>query len=168
MVTSVSVCEFFTISPDGQTIEVRKGASKDAIRKSYCYAELPTKYWGKYNYAAKFVAIIKEQTPKITLYTDKVVCRLMENEPEPNCEVCFYGNGPRFSFSPSKGVRITSSSKVEHYSAQTLSLDPSHELAYHWHVFRETHERVLKLEKLNRESEFPITFGKRPSSLSGF
>jgi serine/threonine protein kinase len=178
--TSINVPEILDFSADGQRIDVQRGAGLEAVRKTYSYSELPTKYWGKYNGAVKFVSITKETTTKVILYTDKVICRLMENGPEANCEVSFYADGPRFTYSSTKGIRVTRSSPAvaEQFSTNTLALDPSHELACEWRVFRETHERILRLEKqleqmekddlhANCSSLFPITIGKRPTSLSG-
>lgn len=46
--------------------------------------------WKKYMYAARFVEMVQSKTPKITLYTERGKCILMENKPEPDFEVVFY------------------------------------------------------------------------------
>lgn len=54
------------------------------------------KYWKKYQYASKFVQLVKSKTPKVTLYTKHAKVMLMENSPSADLEVCFYdgeGNG---------------------------------------------------------------------------
>lgn len=48
------------------------------------------KYWKKYQYAAKFVQLVKSKTPKVTLYTKYAKVMLMENSPNADLEVCFY------------------------------------------------------------------------------
>ena len=48
------------------------------------------KYWKKYQYASKFVQLVKSKTPKVTLYTKYAKCMLMENSPDADLEVCFY------------------------------------------------------------------------------
>lgn len=48
------------------------------------------KYWKKYQYASKFVQLVKSKTPKVTLYTKYAKVMLMENTPNADLEVCFY------------------------------------------------------------------------------
>lgn len=48
------------------------------------------KYWKKYQYASKFVQLVKSKTPKVTLYTKYAKVMLMENSPTADLEVCFY------------------------------------------------------------------------------
>lgn len=48
------------------------------------------KYWKKYQYASKFVQLVKSKTPKVTLYTKHAKVMLMENAPNADLEVCFY------------------------------------------------------------------------------
>lgn len=56
----------------------------------YLYCSLPMKYWKKYQYAARFVDLVRKKTPKITLYTKLTKCMLMENSPNADFEACFY------------------------------------------------------------------------------
>ena len=58
--------------------------------ETYLYCSLPTKYWKKYQYAARFVDLVRKKTPKITLYTQLAKCMLMENSPNPDFEATFY------------------------------------------------------------------------------
>lgn len=51
------------------------------------------KYWKKYQYASKFVQLVKSKTPKVTLYTKYAKVMLMENSPNADLEVCFYDGG---------------------------------------------------------------------------
>ncbi len=56
----------------------------------YSYHNLLGKYWKKYQYAAKFVQLVRSKTPKVTLYTKEAKCMLMENFPEADFEASFY------------------------------------------------------------------------------
>jgi polo-like kinase 4 len=59
----------------------------NAIIKQYMYADLPVKYWKKYQYAADVVDLMRSKTPKITMYAKRAKCMLMENS---DFEVTFY------------------------------------------------------------------------------
>ncbi|MGH0136815.1 UNVERIFIED_CONTAM: hypothetical protein FKN15_013332 [Acipenser sinensis] len=56
----------------------------------YSLEDLPEKYGKKYQYATKFVQLVKSKTPKVTLYTKDAKSMLMENSPIADMEVCFY------------------------------------------------------------------------------
>ncbi|XP_015265835.1 PREDICTED: serine/threonine-protein kinase PLK4 [Gekko japonicus] len=56
----------------------------------YSFDNLPEKYWKKYQYAAKFVQLVRSKTPKVTFYTRYAKCMLMENSPPADVEICFY------------------------------------------------------------------------------
>jgi len=59
----------------------------DAI---FSYENIPEKHFKKYSYASKFVDLVKSKTPKITYYSTLAKCFLMENDPEPDFEACYY------------------------------------------------------------------------------
>ena len=54
------------------------------------FESLPEKYWKKYLYAARFISLVRAKTPKVTLYSSRAKCHLMENEPDHDFEACFY------------------------------------------------------------------------------
>ncbi len=56
----------------------------------FSYESLPDKYWKKYMYASRFVAMVKAKTPKVTYYSDRAKVFVMENEPDPDYEANFY------------------------------------------------------------------------------
>lgn len=58
--------------------------------KVYAYDELPPKYRKRYEYAARFVRLVRSKTPKVTMYTKQAKCMLMENSPSADFEVNFY------------------------------------------------------------------------------
>ena len=95
------VTEVIRISGDGERIVVytpepgtclgpappsTPSSGADAL---HSYLSLPAKYHKKYTHAARFVALVKACTPKITLYTSQAKCYLMEND-EADFEAYFY------------------------------------------------------------------------------
>lgn len=48
------------------------------------------KYWRKYQYASRFIQLVRSKTPKITYFTRYAKCILMENSPGADFEVWFY------------------------------------------------------------------------------
>ena len=95
------VSEVMRISGDGDRIVLYTpepgtpaGSAPPAIPSSgadsfHSYHSLPGKYHKKYQYAARFVNLVKASTPKITLYTSQAKCYLMENE-AADFEAYFY------------------------------------------------------------------------------
>ncbi|XP_028397871.1 serine/threonine-protein kinase PLK4-like [Dendronephthya gigantea] len=82
-----------TFFPNGKkgvllTSEPPQSHSKSAA--TYLYCSLPFKYWKKYQYAARFVDLVRKKTPKITIYTKLAKSMLMENSPNADFEACFY------------------------------------------------------------------------------
>jgi polo-like kinase 4 len=80
------------------------GKGADAF---FSYQSLPEKYWKKYQYAERFVTLVKAKTPKITMYTRQAKCYLMENS-DCDFEVYFY-SGVKATLSgsgPGREVRL--------------------------------------------------------------
>nr|KAG5706237.1 hypothetical protein BaRGS_019564 [Batillaria attramentaria] len=111
------VVEVFSISSDGKQVTVfhpGDGGRGVAIGdvppappsscKTFTFKSLPDKYLKKYQYAARFVSLVRSKTPKVTLYTERAKCMLMENSPAADFEAVFY-DGAKVSVT-SKGVRI--------------------------------------------------------------
>lgn len=85
----------------------------------YTYHNLPGKYWKKYQYAAKFVQLVRSKTPKVTLYTKEAKCMLMENFPGADFEACFYEG--RFIQQRSKGpISYTFALLAERFQTRNL------------------------------------------------
>lgn len=96
------VCEVMKISSDGLRIilyepEGGKGVPpsdkppslpSQGADKIFGIENLPEKHWKKYMYAFKFIDLVRAKTPKVTYYTDKAKCLLMENLID--FETCFY------------------------------------------------------------------------------
>lgn len=96
------VCEVMRISPDGLRIILYEPEAGNGVAlgeeppplppqgadKIYGIQNLPEKHRKKYSYASKFIDLVRAKTPKVTYYTDKAKCFLMENLTD--FEVCFY------------------------------------------------------------------------------
>lgn len=84
--------KFILYHPNGNRGVPIKNEPPDLPARSaevmYNYEDIPEKHFKKYMYAAKFVQMVKAKTPKITLYSDKAKCQLMETLQD--YEVVFY------------------------------------------------------------------------------
>ncbi|KAK3606347.1 hypothetical protein CHS0354_041983 [Potamilus streckersoni] len=179
------VVEVFMISSDGNQINIYQpnNGKGEPVKdrpitppsvpvKSYSYEELPEKYWKKYQYAARFVKLVRSKTPKVTLYTQRAKCMLMENGPDADFEAVFY-DGAKFT-SSSRGMRIiekTGTSLVlesadmeQHLTQETQKL-----LEY----VKQCRQQCLEIESVVtavqqrcslKEEFFPIIIGRRPNS----
>lgn len=58
--------------------------------KHFTFDSLPDKYWKRYQYATRFVKLVRSKTPKVTLYTPQAKAMLMENSPQTDFEVTFF------------------------------------------------------------------------------
>lgn len=110
------VCEVCRISPDGLRIILYEPDGGRGVPPStsppplptvgtdqiFSFESLPEKHWKKYSYAAKFVDLVRAKTPKVTYYTDKAKCLLMENLTDFEAcfhegKLCMYENVKNFS-----------------------------------------------------------------------
>ncbi|XP_076834890.1 serine/threonine-protein kinase PLK4 isoform X2 [Brachyhypopomus gauderio] len=136
------------------------------------YEDLPEKYWKKYQYATKFVQLVKSKTPKVTLYTQFAKCMLMENSPNADLEVCFYDGAK--THKTSDQVRVVEQSGKSYTVKGDVgrgSLSPQCQL--YMELSDEGHRMCLSLEAAIRAEEqcsagstsyFPITIGRRPAN----
>ncbi|XP_044129465.1 serine/threonine-protein kinase PLK4 [Bufo gargarizans] len=138
---------------------------------SYTFDSLPEKYWKKYQYASKFIQLVRSKTPKVTYYTRYAKCMLMENHPSADFEACFYD-----------GAKIHKTAdfiRVIEKSGKSYTLKDggrvnglSDEIKCYVDHANESHQVCLSLESaINIEEKkgdnislFPITFGRRPVS----
>ncbi|NXD95168.1 PLK4 kinase, partial [Chaetorhynchus papuensis] len=176
------VKEVLRISCDGNVIAVyhpnegrgfllddRPPAPPEGIR-TYNFDNLPEKYWKKYQYAAKFVQLVRTKTPKVTFYTRYAKCMLMENSPPADVEICFY-DGAKIH----KTAGVT---RVIEKSGKSFTLKGESEAglkkeiqAYMDHA-NEGHRICLALESAVLEEEkrsgsvpfFPIIVGRKPGN----
>ncbi|XP_069571060.1 serine/threonine-protein kinase PLK4 isoform X1 [Brachyistius frenatus] len=136
------------------------------------YDDLPEKYWKKYQYASRFVQLVKSKTPKVTLYTKQAKVMLMENSPDADLEVCFYDGAK--THKTSELVRVVEKSGKSctvKGEAGLSGLSPESRL--YVEMSDEGHGMCLSLEAAVAAEEqrsannvlfFPITIGRRPAS----
>uniref|UniRef100_A0A3Q2QH16 Serine/threonine-protein kinase PLK4 n=1 Tax=Fundulus heteroclitus TaxID=8078 RepID=A0A3Q2QH16_FUNHE len=136
------------------------------------YDDLPEKYWKKYQYASRFVQLIKSKTPKVTLYTKYAKVMLMENSPGADLEVCFYDGAK--THKTSEMVRVVEKSgKAYTVKGEGGLSGLSPESRLYVELSDEGHSMCLSLEAAITAEEqrstkkvpfFPITIGRRPAS----
>ncbi|KAJ7990748.1 hypothetical protein DPEC_G00290130 [Dallia pectoralis] len=136
------------------------------------YEDLPEKYWKKYQYASKFVQLVKSKTPKVTLYTKYAKCMLMENSPTGDLEVCFYdGAKTHLTSELIRVVEETGKSYTVKGEVGLSGLSP--ESKAYVELSNEGHRMCLSLETAITAEEqhsatntpfFPITIGRRPAT----
>uniref|UniRef100_A0A3B3BIC5 Serine/threonine-protein kinase PLK4 n=1 Tax=Oryzias melastigma TaxID=30732 RepID=A0A3B3BIC5_ORYME len=136
------------------------------------YDDLPEKYWKKYQYASKFVQLVKSKTPKVTLYTKFAKVMLMENSPNADLEVCFYDGAK--THKTSELVRVVEKSGKSYTVKGDVGLGGlSPESRMYVELSDEGHGMCLSLEAAITAEEqrsnqkvpfFPITIGRRPVS----
>uniref|UniRef100_UPI0037E8BA8B serine/threonine-protein kinase PLK4 n=1 Tax=Semicossyphus pulcher TaxID=241346 RepID=UPI0037E8BA8B len=134
------------------------------------YDDLPEKYWKKYQYASKFVQLVKSKTPKVTLYTKNAKVMLMENCPNADLEVCFYDGAK--THKTSELVRVVEKSGKSYTVKGEVGLSGlSPESRMYVELSDEGHSMCLSLEAAIAAEEqrstknvpfFPITIGRRP------
>ncbi|XP_045919493.1 serine/threonine-protein kinase PLK4 isoform X1 [Micropterus dolomieu] len=134
------------------------------------YEDLPEKYWKKYQYASKFVQLVKSKTPKVTLYTKHAKVMLMENSPNADLEVNFYDGAK--THKTSELVRVVEKSGKSYTVKGEVGLSGlSQESRLYVELSDEGHSMCLSLEAAITAEElrstknvpfFPITIGRRP------
>lgn len=140
---------------------------------SFHFDSLPEKYWRKYQYASRFVQLVRSKSPKITYFTRHARCVLMENAPGADFEVCFY-DGTKVH-RKAASVQLTETTGHAHTLPAGHALDdlPEGLRGYLEHA-SESHRVCLALEAAISEEErssggasfFPIIVGRRPGSVS--
>eukprot|EP01135_Chromosphaera_perkinsii_P009552 Nk52_evm2s1810 gene=Nk52_evmTU2s1810 len=167
-----SICEIFSVSSEGAMISISKPLSRhpDDIY-SFRVDELPEKHVKKYQYASQFVDLVKTKTPKLTIYTDRAKCMLMENNP-PDFECWFY-NGAKVQYSSAKEtVRFIEQSGVSRmFNCRLKDAEgqPSFERSEDKRLIRHAYDNLLKLTELNLllgkvgDECFPVILSRRPN-----
>ncbi|MBN3305585.1 PLK4 kinase, partial [Amia calva] len=138
----------------------------------YSFEDLPEKYWKKYQYATKFVQLVKSKTPKVTLYTKYAKCMLMENSPNADLEVCFYDGAK--THKTSEFLRVIEKTGKSYTLKGDVGLNGlSEESRSYVELSNEGHRTCLALEVAitaeEKRSEtkdpfFPIIVGRRPTN----
>ncbi|XP_063314489.1 serine/threonine-protein kinase PLK4 [Pelobates fuscus] len=138
---------------------------------SFTFDSLPEKYWKKYQYAAKFIQLVRSKTPKVTYYTRYAKCMLMDNSPNADVEVCFY-DGAKIHKTGDLTRVIEKSGKSYTLKEVSRASDLNDEIQAYVHHANESHHVCLSLESIltieEKEGEnislFPVTFGRKPNS----
>lgn len=174
------VCEVCRISPDGLRIILYEPEGGKGVPPSntppplpslgtdqiFSFESLPEKHWKKYSYAAKFVDLVRAKTPKVTYYTDKAKCLLMENLTD--FEACFHEGG-KVTQSVAEGVTLIDAAgcRLNLKSVSECS-DLSATFELMWNHAQEGRNHCLLLESTLAQlpgENFPIIVGRRPNAL---
>ncbi|XP_060073337.1 serine/threonine-protein kinase PLK4-like isoform X2 [Ylistrum balloti] len=179
------VVEVFLISVDGETINIYqpnngRGEPVGDVpvplppvpSKSFTFNTLPEKYWKKYQYASRFVKLVRSKTPKVTLFTSRAKCMLMENSPDADFEAIFY-DGAKFTIN-STNTRIIEKSGTSLVldsvvAEERLTEDTQQLLVY----VKQCRQQCLEIESVIGAVQqrcalkthfFPIIIGSRPKN----
>ncbi|XP_017780877.1 PREDICTED: serine/threonine-protein kinase PLK4 [Nicrophorus vespilloides] len=173
------VFEVCRISPDGERIIIYEPNGGRGVPPAttppelppqgtdqiFSFDGLPKKHWKKYIYAYQFVEVIRGKTPKVTYYTDKAKCILMDNLID--FQASFYEGG-KVTWSANDELTLIDSSgasrKVQGVE-QCRYLPSGLELM--WTHARDSRNHCILLEqtlsKIPGPCNFPIVVGRKPS-----
>uniref|UniRef100_A0A452QVE4 Serine/threonine-protein kinase PLK4 n=1 Tax=Ursus americanus TaxID=9643 RepID=A0A452QVE4_URSAM len=179
------VKEVLQISSDGNMITVyypndgrgfpladRPPPPTDNISR-YSFDNLPEKYWRKYQYASRFVQLVRSKSPKITYFTRYAKCILMENSPDADFEVWFY-DGTKIHKTEDLIQVIEKTGKSYTLKCESEINSLKGEIKMYMDHANEGHRICLGLESIISEEEkksgsapfFPIIVGRKPGNTS--
>ncbi|CAK6445954.1 unnamed protein product [Pipistrellus nathusii] len=179
------VKEVLHVSSDGNMITIyypndgrgfpladRPPSPTDKISR-YSFDNLPEKYWRKYQYASRFVQLVRSKSPKITYFTKYAKCVLMENSPCADFEVWFYDGAKIHKTGPLIHV-IEKTGKSYTLKGESEVNSLKEKIKVYMDHANEGHRICLALESIISEEEkksgsapfFPIIIGRKPSSAS--
>ncbi|KAM9086984.1 serine/threonine-protein kinase PLK4 isoform 1-T2 [Megaptera novaeangliae] len=179
------VKEVLQISSDGNMITIyypndgrgfpladRPPSPTDNISR-YSFDNLPEKYWRKYQYASRFVQLVRSKSPKITYFTRYAKCVLMENSPGADFEVWFY-DGAKIHKTEDLIQVIEKTGKSYTLKGENEVNSLKEEIKMYMNHANGGHRICLALESIISEEEkksgsapfFPIIIGRKPSSTS--
>lgn len=139
----------------------------------YSFDNLPEKYWRKYQYASRFVQLVRSKSPKITYFTRYAKCILMENSPGADFEVWFY-DGAKIHKTEDLIQVIEKSGKSYTLKDENEIHSLKEEIKIYMDHANEAHRICLALESVISEEEkksssapfFPIIVGRKPGNTS--
>uniref|UniRef100_A0A1I8HFB9 Serine/threonine-protein kinase PLK4 n=1 Tax=Macrostomum lignano TaxID=282301 RepID=A0A1I8HFB9_9PLAT len=155
------------IEPDGRHVAlISEQQQQDSLdwssAEKFIFPDLPDRAARLYQLADSFISILRSNTAKVVLHTDRARCVLFENsEPEPDFAVYFY-NGRRAG-RRNGGLRMTVDGKP--IELRSLSPDEAEIL----HYVNETFDQVKRVESalaaLSSPGRccFPATIGRAPA-----
>ncbi|EAA02947.5 AGAP012499-PA, partial [Anopheles gambiae str. PEST] len=162
--------KFILYHPNGNRGVPIKNEPPDLPSRSaevmYNYEDIPEKHFKKYMYAAKFVQMVKAKTPKITLYSDKAKCQLMETLQD--YEVVFYDDTKIILSSTNNEIKMIDGSGKVYRGLESIS---AINITY-LHHFQETREHCHRIEKMLSTvsysgKTFPVIIGRRQGNFCG-
>lgn len=127
----------------------------------HSYENLPSKHQKKYVYASRFIQLVQAKTPKVTYYSAKGKCDLMENL--QTFELSFY-DGEKIVRTSENNVKIFDSDG--NVIGMTTDNDSIRSLRIHYQQCFEhckTLERALSNIHCDGEC-FPVIVGRRPAT----
>ncbi|XP_005386796.1 PREDICTED: serine/threonine-protein kinase PLK4 [Chinchilla lanigera] len=135
----------------------------------YSFDNLPEKYWKKYQYASRFVQLVRSKSPKITYFTKYAKCILMENSPDADFEVWFY-DGAKIHKTEDFIQVIEKTGKSYNLKHENEVNSLKEEIKIYIDHANEGHRICLALESIISEEEkksrsapfFPIIVGRKP------
>ncbi|XP_039263219.2 serine/threonine-protein kinase PLK4-like isoform X2 [Styela clava] len=188
--------EVLRISEDGKNIKIytpklkTDDNSNDRVPSptpecsDFTPENVPSRYINKYRYLAKFVTLVRSKTPKVTLFTSKAKCMLMENDPNADLEVCFY-DGSKIHQTKGKTKIIDSTGRLMTLDSQSTASSSSIysdcdvgklpiELQDMVRHAMQVRQKCLNLESAinimestdKTSSYFPITVSRRPAHVA--
>lgn len=135
---------------------------ESGVDSIYSYENLPPKHQKKYVYASRFIQLVREKTPKVTYYSAKAKCDLMENL--ENFELTFY-NGEKIVRTSENDV------KMKDNAGNSIQMNGEHDSARAlWLHYQQCFEHCKTLERtlsnIHGEGKecFPIIIGRRPAT----
>ncbi|XP_059174860.1 serine/threonine-protein kinase PLK4-like [Physella acuta] len=174
------VMEVLYISDKGQQVKVYKPGGTKGMPvsdnpapppdrcKTYTLSNLPERYIEKYQYAQRFVKLVRAKTNKVTLYTDLAKCTLMETNVDFTVE--FY-DGTKFT-SGSRGVKIIERNGT-FLSLDSAEINPrlSPETNHVLEFAKQCHKQCVLIDQAITALQssnlgfnlFPIIVGRRPA-----
>lgn len=162
------ILETVEVSADGEEILVRRDCEYDSSKNSedfFTFNSLPTNYYQKYQFMWKYVQSLRSRMPKVILYADTCVAKLMENSPVADFEVKFYNKNVTISFKASQNrIKYKLGSNSESRFSYPLSqqdLETTPDLKVFSDLHSECKGHVDYLENKGLSSRFPVTFGEK-------
>lgn len=155
------ICFFSNLSSGLKIQDCPPDLPESGADSIYSYENLPSKHQKKYVYASRFIQLVRAKTPKITYYSPKGKCDLMENL--ENFEITFY-NGEKIVRTSEKNVNIFDNDG--NVVAMSNENDTIRSLWLHYQQCLEhckTLERTLNTIHSDGDC-FPIIVGRRPAS----
>lgn len=118
------------------------------------YETLPRKYWKKYMTASRFIQLVKAKKPKVTYFSAKAKCMLMETLED--FEMIYY-TGEKLIKSPVDGIQISDfhNESIKHSMMEHFNQCYSHCMNI---------ERCLRTLESDETDCFPVVIGTKPKN----